>query len=279
MPDCGCRFNRDATWAGANIPDVFKAQQRQGSCMADCVLRSSRTAAISVRDVTAGPLRREPGPWAPPSRFVETISCVGPPLRQGRWLLVDPANPNERPVRRTLHNRLRWRCFAWLCSFELDRLPGSPWGLLVQRLAITDTAAHELRPLWHGNVSVEPFRQQVPERGLVPAEIVSGRIAMLPDAGAQFFDFDEKLVSRQHFEIFIHWFTFSAAQQLAGSGLGQAEAGHEAHARGTAKANPRCSAARCRQRGFGQSIESRSRTETRLPRRPCSGTRAACPRN
>ena len=57
--------------------------------------------------------------------------------------------------------------------------------LLVERLAVTDTAAHKLRPLGHGGYGVGLLGEQPPQPGLVPAEVVPAAVAVLADGGPQ----------------------------------------------------------------------------------------------
>ena len=83
----------------------------------------------------------------------------------------------------------------------VPHVAGSVGKLFVQRLAVVDAAAHELRPLRHRNARGERFRQQTPKRRLVPAEVVPCRIPMLADAGSQSSHFRQELVPRELLEI------------------------------------------------------------------------------
>ena len=53
--------------------------------------------------------------------------------------------------------------------------------LIVQRLSVPDAAAHELWPGWDGDLRIDLLGQQGPQRGVMPAEIVSRGVSMLPD--------------------------------------------------------------------------------------------------
>lgn len=54
--------------------------------------------------------------------------------------------------------------------------------LRVQRLPVTDAALEELRPVRHDRHRVGGFRQQPPQVGVVPAQLVSHAVAVLADA-------------------------------------------------------------------------------------------------
>ena len=66
-----------------------------------------------------------------------------------------------------------------LASLNIDA--GCARRLIVQRLTVPDAAAHELRPGWDGDLRIDLLGQQGPQRGVMPAEIVSRGVSMLPD--------------------------------------------------------------------------------------------------
>jgi hypothetical protein len=67
--------------------------------------------------------------------------------------------------------------------------------LLVQRLAVVNAAANELRPVGHNGQRVGFFRQQRPQRGVVPAQLVARAVAMRANALAELFDFNNELLT------------------------------------------------------------------------------------
>jgi hypothetical protein len=69
------------------------------------------------------------------------------------------------------------------------------------RLAIADTASQELRPLWDGGHGVGGLGQETPELGVVPAEVVSGAVAMLPNAVPQALLLPDEILMREGIEV------------------------------------------------------------------------------
>jgi hypothetical protein len=59
---------------------------------------------------------------------------------------------------------------------------GSAGKLVIERLAIPDTAAQELWPLGHVRDRVRGLGQEAPEFWMVPAEIMAAAVPVLPDS-------------------------------------------------------------------------------------------------
>ena len=76
--------------------------------------------------------------------------------------------------------------------------------MLVERLTIANAAPHEGRPLRHHGLRIRLFRQQPPERGMVPTQFVTGRVAMSPNALPQSFDLGDEVLAGELIEVFIH---------------------------------------------------------------------------
>src|SRR3546814_8850155 len=57
--------------------------------------------------------------------------------------------------------------------------------LAVEVLAVAQATAQELRPFRHGDLRLDPLREQAPEPRMVPAKLVQAAVAMLADAGTK----------------------------------------------------------------------------------------------
>jgi hypothetical protein len=82
--------------------------------------------------------------------------------------------------------------------------PGGIGRLLIERLAVANTASEELRPVGNFGERVDLFRQEAPESGVMPAEIVLRAVAMLADAVPQLPNFRDELLARHLFEVIVH---------------------------------------------------------------------------
>src|SRR6516162_4858184 len=94
------------------------------------------------------------------------------------------------------------------------RSVGSTW-TPVQTCPISNASAHELRPRRHRNIGLDWLRQKRPERGMVPAEVMTGRIPVRADTGTEFPDLLDKLVAGHRHQILInvsHWRSPSAVR-------------------------------------------------------------------
>lgn len=76
--------------------------------------------------------------------------------------------------------------------------------LTVQRLSIAEAAAQEFWPRRHRRLGIGFFGKQSPERGMVPAQLVTRTIAVLTDACAESLDLSDQVIARETLEIFIH---------------------------------------------------------------------------
>ena len=81
--------------------------------------------------------------------------------------------------------------------------------LLVERLAIPDTASHELWPFRDRGHRVRWLWQQAPKRGVMPAQFVARAVSMGADASAQSLDLGDQLFARHPFHVVVHFFTIS----------------------------------------------------------------------
>ena len=83
---------------------------------------------------------------------------------------------------------------------------GGPRGVgesLVERLAIPDAPAQELRPSGDLGKRIGGFREQTPEVGMVPAEIVAGGVAMAPDL-SKALHLPDEIVVGEGVEVLVH---------------------------------------------------------------------------
>ena len=92
--------------------------------------------------------------------------------------------------------------FPWITIWRIR--PRRVRQLLVERLPVLDAARQEFRPGRHRRHRVRLLGQQAPELGVMPAEVVAGRIAVLADAGAEFLHLRDQLVAREFVEIGVH---------------------------------------------------------------------------
>src|SRR5438093_13274524 len=84
-----------------------------------------------------------------------------------------------------------------VCSWSVQEL-------FVQRLAIPEAAAQELRPCRHVRQRIALLGQQSPELWMVPTQFVTRSIAVGPNTCTQPFDFRHERVSIEIGEVFVH---------------------------------------------------------------------------
>ena len=106
---------------------------------------------------------------------------------------------------------------GWLCSperqygssrpilVELDLHARCVRQLLIERFAIPQTPTKELRPLRHTWKRVALLGKQPPQIGMVPAQLVSGAVAMRPDSGTETLDLGHECLSIEIRQILIHF--------------------------------------------------------------------------
>jgi hypothetical protein len=70
----------------------------------------------------------------------------------------------------------------------------------VEGLAVGDAASEELWPFGDNRDGVGRLRQESPELGMVPAEVVSGTVAMFADTSSQAEHLLYELVTRESIE-------------------------------------------------------------------------------
>ena len=68
---------------------------------------------------------------------------------------------------------------------EFFARPGRAGELGVEGLAVANAAAHELRPVGDRGHRVGGLREERPEIGMVPAQVVAGAVPMLPDPSSE----------------------------------------------------------------------------------------------
>ena len=78
------------------------------------------------------------------------------------------------------------------------------WQLSVKRLAILQTTTQELRPCWHARNRIAPLRQQSPQLGMMPAELMARAVTVCANARPQTLDLRNQRLSIQPVDIFIH---------------------------------------------------------------------------
>lgn len=70
-------------------------------------------------------------------------------------------------------------------------------------MSVGDAASEELWPFRHDRNRVGRLGQEPPELGMVPAEVLSGAVAMLADAASQAEHLPNELISRKLIEFCI----------------------------------------------------------------------------
>src|SRR4029453_17470455 len=80
----------------------------------------------------------------------------------------------------------------------------STTGLLVERLSILHTSPNELRPVRHYGNGIGLFREESPERRMVPAEFMPSAVTMPTDTSSQRLYLIDELLTRHRFEVFVH---------------------------------------------------------------------------
>lgn len=76
--------------------------------------------------------------------------------------------------------------------------------LFIERLPISNTAAHELRPRRNCDRRNHPFGKQLPQGRVVPAQIMAGRVSVFSNRPAKPLDLDDQLITRQCIQIGVH---------------------------------------------------------------------------
>ena len=87
---------------------------------------------------------------------------------------------------------------------ELLSYPGAIRELSIERLSVAKAAAEKLRPVRDLGKRVLPFGQEAPKVGVVPAELVSARVAVAADAQTQTLRFGDELIARHAVEVVVH---------------------------------------------------------------------------
>jgi hypothetical protein len=73
--------------------------------------------------------------------------------------------------------------------------------LVIQRVAVADATPQELGPVRHLGDRVGGFREQSPEAGVMPAQIMTSAVAMLSNRLSEPHDLVEKLVPREGLKV------------------------------------------------------------------------------
>lgn len=77
--------------------------------------------------------------------------------------------------------------------------------MCVERRAVLNATPHELRPLrYYRHMLRRRLWKQIPQVGVMPAELLARAVAMFPDPGTQSFDFIHQLRVRHSGQILIH---------------------------------------------------------------------------
>lgn len=78
------------------------------------------------------------------------------------------------------------------------------WRLGVQRFSVTQTSAHELRPVRDSDVRCDPLREQSPQLRVMPAKFLLRTVPMRADSSPQPFHFIDEFLRGETLEIFVH---------------------------------------------------------------------------
>lgn len=76
--------------------------------------------------------------------------------------------------------------------------------LIVERLAIPEASAEELRPVGYPRNGIARFREQSPQFRMVPTERMACGIPVLSDSRPQPFHFCDERFSIQRYKVFVH---------------------------------------------------------------------------
>src|SRR6266508_1292857 len=104
----------------------------------------------------------------------------------------DPTSPRKRGEVKTSH-------LSIFPVFEIS--PRRVRQLALQRFAIAQAAAQKFWPGRDGHFGRDPLGQQAPEIGMVPAQVVTGAVAVRADARSETLHLRDQLVAAQCFEV------------------------------------------------------------------------------
>jgi hypothetical protein len=76
--------------------------------------------------------------------------------------------------------------------------------LLIERLAVANAAPKELRPIRHGGKRVLLLREEAPETGVMPAELLTGAVSVFANAPAKLENLLHQLFAGETGQILIH---------------------------------------------------------------------------
>ena len=76
--------------------------------------------------------------------------------------------------------------------------------MFIQRLPIFYAAPEELRPFRNGGDWIRSFRQEAPESGVMPAELLARAVAVVANATAELPNLLRELLARHAAEILVH---------------------------------------------------------------------------
>src|SRR5262249_8820263 len=68
----------------------------------------------------------------------------------------------------------------------------------------SDAAAQELRPRRNRGLRIRPLGQESPKSGVMPAEVMSATVSVVPNPCAQAFGLAKQLLVRHPLEILVH---------------------------------------------------------------------------
>ena len=88
--------------------------------------------------------------------------------------------------------------------FQFYFYPRRIRSLFVEGLAITQTATQELRPLRDGDLRHQGLRQKLPQLRMMPAQFMSGTVAVFADTCPELFNLGDQLLPGHAFKVFIH---------------------------------------------------------------------------
>jgi hypothetical protein len=76
--------------------------------------------------------------------------------------------------------------------------------LLIERLTIANAASEELRPIGHRRQRVLPLGEESPEAGMMPAELLTGAVAVLANASAKLAHLLDQLFAGEIGQVVVH---------------------------------------------------------------------------
>ena len=195
----------------------YQPHEQQGACQHSQQLFSQEQAAAQQLEVRLQRLGREESrlldAYQAGVLALDELAQRRPLLEQRRRALVAQREQQGRLRQERARGQAVLTELTTFCERIRARLSEASFEdrqailqLLIERLAVPQAAPEKLRPRRDGRNRVSPFREKPPERGVMPAELVSAAVAVLPDPRAQPLRLGHQLLARHRLQIVVHSF-------------------------------------------------------------------------